>query len=180
VARGAIFGLLVLIAGCGGGEQPKVPAPSAPPGIELMSRAFRPGQPIPARYTCDGDDTSPPLSWGDVPDAAKSLALLVDDPDAPGGTYTHWTVYDIPASARRFPAGSPPPGARQGENSFGDAKYGGPCPPKGDEPHRYVFQLYALRAPLNLSEGAKPDDVRTAIAKQALARGRLVGTFKRG
>jgi Raf kinase inhibitor-like YbhB/YbcL family protein len=180
MARWGIFVLLVLVAGCGGGEKPTTPVPDAPPDIELTSSAFREGEPIPKKYTCDGSETSPPLAWAGAPQATKELALLVDDPDAPGGTYTHWTVYGIPPSTRKMAEGRPPRGARQGENSFGDEKYGGPCPPKGGGPHDYVFQLYALKAPLGLQAGAKPDAVRQAIAKQALARGRLVGTFKRG
>jgi Raf kinase inhibitor-like YbhB/YbcL family protein len=172
--------LLVVVAGCGGGDKGLEPAPDAPPGIELSSSAFRAGGAIPAKYTCDGGETSPPLAWADVPDGTKSLALLVDDPDAPGGTYTHWTVYAIPPATRRFDTGKAPKGSTQGENSFGDDRYGGPCPPKGDDAHHYVFSLYALRADLGLKPGAKPDDVRAAIKKQALARGRLIGTFKRG
>jgi Raf kinase inhibitor-like YbhB/YbcL family protein len=167
-----------MATGCGNADNE--PAPEAPPGIELTSSAFQAGAPIPARYTCDGQDTSPPLAWADVPKGAKSLALVVDDPDAPGGTYTHWTVYGIPAAARRIQAGATPARSQQGQNSFGDDRYGGPCPPKGDKPHHYEFELYALRAPLGLQRGAKPDDVRSAITKQALARGLLIGTFKRG
>jgi Raf kinase inhibitor-like YbhB/YbcL family protein len=172
--------LLVVVAGCGGGDKAAEPAPDAPPGIELTSRAFSAGGTIPAKYTCSGKETSPPLAWADVPAGTKSLALLVEDPDAPGGTYTHWTVFDIAPTVRRFDAGKPPPGSTQGENSFGDDRYGGPCPPKGDQAHHYVFSLYALRADLGLDAGAKPDDVRAAIKKQAVARGRLIGTFKRG
>jgi Raf kinase inhibitor-like YbhB/YbcL family protein len=180
MARWAVVAVLVLVAGCGGGEKPKAPTPDAPPGIELTSSAFREGMPIPPKYTCEGSETSPPLAWAGAPQATKSFALLVDDPDAPGGTYTHWTVYGIAATAKGFAEGEAPSGSIQGENSFGDDKYGGPCPPKGDHAHRYVFQLYALKAPLGLKPGAKPDAVRQAIAKDALARGRLIGTFKRG
>jgi Raf kinase inhibitor-like YbhB/YbcL family protein len=172
--------LLVVIAGCGGGDKAAEPAPDAPPGVELTSSAFSAGGTIPAQYTCAGKDTSPPLRWADVPEGTKSLALLMEDPDAPGGTYTHWTVYGIDPSVRRFAAATVPAGAQQGENSFGDDRYGGPCPPKGDEAHHYVFSLYALRADLGLDAGAKPDDVRAAIKKQAVARGQLIGTFKRG
>jgi Raf kinase inhibitor-like YbhB/YbcL family protein len=180
MARSWIVGLVVLMGCGGGGDKAVEPAPDAPPGIELTSSAFGAGQPIPAKYTCAGQETSPPLAWADVPAGTKSLALLVEDPDAPGGTYTHWTVYGIPATARKFEAGTVPRGSTQGENSFGDDRYGGPCPPKGDQAHRYVFSLYALRADLGLDAGAKPDDVRAAIKKQAVARGRLIGTFKRG
>jgi Raf kinase inhibitor-like YbhB/YbcL family protein len=92
----------------------------------------------------------------------------------------HWTVFDIPPTTRRFPQGKAPPDTQQGENSFGKTGYGGPCPPKGDQAHRYVFALYALRTPLGLENGAKPDAVHDAISKHAIARGRLIGTFKRG
>lgn len=175
-----LFVVTSAIAGCGSGKPKEDPAPLAPPGIELTSPAFEAGEAIPKQYTCSGKEISPPLQWADVPDGTKAFALLVDDPDAPGGTYTHWTVYDIPPATHAFPPGNPPPNSTQGENSFGDDHYGGPCPPKGDDAHRYVFQLYALRAPLGLPPGAKSDDVRKAIKKQAIARGRLVGTFKRG
>jgi Raf kinase inhibitor-like YbhB/YbcL family protein len=176
-----MVGLLLLVAGCGGGGDRAVePAPDAPPGIELTSSAFEAGGRIPANYTCSGKDVSPPLVWADVPAGTKSLALLVEDPDAPGGTYTHWTVYEISPAVRKFAQGKAPSGSTQGENSFGDDRYGGPCPPKGDQPHHYVFDLYALRADLGLQPGAQADDVRGAIKKQAVARGQLIGTFKRG
>jgi Raf kinase inhibitor-like YbhB/YbcL family protein len=173
VARWWIL-LLLVVAGCGGSEEE--PAVEAPPSIELTSRAFAAGAAIPRRYTCDGDDTSPPLAWRNVPADAQSLALLMDD----AGGYTHWTVYAIPPGTLRAQEGKVPPQALEGENSFGDAGYGGPCPPKGDEAHRYVFALYALRADPGLELKAKPDDVREAIEQNAIARGRLVGTFKRG
>jgi Raf kinase inhibitor-like YbhB/YbcL family protein len=168
----------MVIAGCGGGEKASEPAPDAPPGIELTSSAFQAGSAIPRKYTCDGDDTSPPLAWADVPEGTKSLALLVEDPDAPGGTYVHWTVYGIPPSTRKLAEGKT--AGTEGENSFGDTAYGGPCPPEGDEAHRYVFELYALRSTPDLEPGAKPDEVQAAIKKQAIARGELIGTFKRG
>ena len=173
--------LLLLIAGCGGGGNKSVdPARDAPPGIELTSSAFEAGGRIPTKYTCSGKEISPPLAWADVPAGTKSLALLVEDPDAPGGTFTHWTVYGIPPTVHKIAQGTAPSGSTQGENSFGDDKYGGPCPPKGDEAHHYVFNLYALRADPKLEPGAKPDDVRGAIKKQAIGRGSLIGTFKRG
>jgi Raf kinase inhibitor-like YbhB/YbcL family protein len=112
------------------------------------------------------------LQWSGVPSEAKALAVLMDDPDA--GGYTHWTVFNMPSDATRVEGGV------EGENSFGDVGYGGPCPPEGDDAHRYVFAVYALRDELGLERGAKPEDVRDAIADQAIARGRLVGTFKRG
>jgi Raf kinase inhibitor-like YbhB/YbcL family protein len=172
--------LIVAALSACGGERATGPAPEAPPGIELTSSAFDPGGPIPATYTCEGDDTSPPLAWDKTPDGTKQLALLVEDPDAPGDTFVHWTVYGIPSTARRFGESEPPAGSREGETSFGDVGYGGPCPPEGDKAHRYVFVLYALRSELDLERGAKPNEVRDEIADHALARGRLVGTFKRG
>jgi Raf kinase inhibitor-like YbhB/YbcL family protein len=114
-----------------------------------------------------------------VPSGARSLALLMEDPDAPGGTFVHWTLYDLRPSTATLPAGDAPSGARQGENSFGHTRYDGPCPPKGDKPHRYEFILYALREPLGVGAGAKPDDVRKAIEGRALARGQLAGRFGR-
>ena len=179
VVRWWISFLLVVIAGCGG-EKASEPAPEAPPGIALTSPAFEANQPIPRRYTCDGEEVSPPLEWADVPAGTKSLALLMEDPDAPSGTFVHWTVYDIPPTARSFEQGKTPAGSREGENTFGKTGYGGPCPPEGDKAHRYVFTLYALRQALDLDQGAGPDEVRDAIADAALAQGRLVGTFKRG
>jgi Raf kinase inhibitor-like YbhB/YbcL family protein len=184
VVRWWISLLLVVIAGCGGGgaggDEQTEPAPNAPPGIELTSSAFAAGAAIPKRYTCDGEDTSPPLAWTDVPSSAKELALMVEDPDAPGGTYVHWTVFAIPPSSDGLDEGKLPRSAREGENSFGDVRYGGPCPPEGDKAHRYSFSLYALKTEVDLEKGAKPEDVRDAVAKHSLARGQLVGTFKRG
>jgi hypothetical protein len=180
VARCWVVCLLVVVAGCGGGDKAAEPAPDAPPGIELTSSAIRAGGAIPTKYTCEGRETSPPLAWADVPAGTKSLALLMEDPDAPGGTFVHWTVYEIAPTVRRFDAGKVPSGSEQGENSFGDDRYGGPCPPERDEAHHYEFNLYALRADPKLAPGAKPDEVRVAIKKQAIARGQLIGTFKRG
>ena len=160
---------LVALAGCGGPDEPAV---EAPPSIRVTSPAFEAGAAIPAKYTCAGEDVPPPLRWSGVPAKAEALAVLVDDPDA--GHYTHWTVFNLASSATSVRGGD------QGENSFGDVGYGGPCPPEGDKPHRYVFAVYALRARLDLQPKAKPDEVRSAIESQAIARGRLVGTFRRG
>ena len=170
VRRLIVAFLLLAFSGCGGNEEE--PAKDAPPSIEVTSPAFESGAAIPAKYTCSGDDVAPPLAWQDVPGEAKALAILMDDPDA--GGYTHWAVFNLPPTATGVAGGV------EGENSFGDVGYGGPCPPEGDKPHRYVFAVYALRKELDLEKGAKPDEVRDAIADQAIARGRLVGTFKRG
>jgi Raf kinase inhibitor-like YbhB/YbcL family protein len=167
--------VLLALSGCGGDEEP---ATEAPPSISIESASFKAGGAIPPTYTCEGKDLSPHLQWNEVPDEAKALALLVDDPDA--GHYTHWVAFNIPPETTGASMGKPPSGALEGENSFGKVGYGGPCPPHGDDPHRYVFALYALRSKLDLKQGAKADEVREAIADQAIARGRLIGTFKRG
>jgi Raf kinase inhibitor-like YbhB/YbcL family protein len=172
--------LALLAAGCGGGDTVEGPAPIAPVQIRLSSPGFAAGATIPRRYTCDGADTSPPLVWTKPPKAARELALLMEDPDAPNGTFVHWTVYNIAPRTVLIGLNEPPSGAEEGENSFGKRGYSGPCPPEGDKPHNYVFTIYALRSTLKLAPGAKPADVREAIAERAIARGQLVGSFKRG
>jgi Raf kinase inhibitor-like YbhB/YbcL family protein len=175
----ALPALGLALAACGGGDRVEGPPPSAPDRVTLTSRAFPDGGTIPKRYSCDGDGVSPPLAWKGVPDGARELALLVEDPDAPGGTFVHWVLFKIPADANGLAEGDVPAGARQGENSAGKAAYAGPCPPKGDAPHRYVFTLYGLKSGLDLANGAPADDVRAAVAKAALVRGQLVGRFGR-
>ena len=155
------------------------PPPSAPDRVSVTSPAFEDGGAIPKRFSCDGDNVSPPLRWRGVPGGARELALLVEDPDAPGGTYVHWVLFKLGPDLDELAADEVPANARQGENSAGDSKYAGPCPPKGDPPHRYEFVLYALKSPLNLADGASADDVRAAVGDAALARGRLVGRFGR-
>jgi Raf kinase inhibitor-like YbhB/YbcL family protein len=169
------LGLLGLAA-CGE-DKVKGPPPAAPARIALSSPAFGPGATIPKRFTCDGEGESPPLRWTGIPPRTRSLALLVEDPDAPGGTYVHWTVWNLPPATTSLPAGVDAERLRQGRASGGDTGYDAPCPPHGDPPHRYVFTLYALRAPLSLDRGAGPDEVRDAIRDAALARGTLIGRY---
>jgi Raf kinase inhibitor-like YbhB/YbcL family protein len=155
--------------------------------IHLESPAFNGGGTIPKVHTCDGKGTSPPLAWSGVPEAARSLALILEDPDAPGGTFTHWVLFDMPAETKGLGEGIPPEGevrlgpggaaARQGKNDFGKLGYGGPCPPRGT--HRYVFLLYALDAPLNLKPGATRDQLLRAMKGHILAEGRLMGRYSR-
>jgi Raf kinase inhibitor-like YbhB/YbcL family protein len=175
----AILVLAVAVTACGGGDIVEGPAPAAPDEIQLTSSAFEDGASIPRRFSCDGEDVSPPLAWSGVPGEARSLALLVEDPDAPGGTFVHWTVFGVPADTTGMDEGQVPDDAREGENSFGDSGYGGPCPPAGDEPHRYVFTVYALRSEPGLDAGASPEEVRDAVADAAIARGQLTGRFGR-
>jgi Raf kinase inhibitor-like YbhB/YbcL family protein len=180
--RGALLAVPALglaLAACGGSDTVAGPAPAAPDRIRVTSPAFEAGATIPRRYTCSGENVSPPLSWRGVPPDAGELAVVVEDPDAPGGTFVHWTLYGVPPDEPALREGAVPPGAREGTTSSGDTGYTGPCPPKGDEPHRYEFLVYALSSRLGLARGAAPDEVRAAIADKALARGRLVGRFGR-
>jgi Raf kinase inhibitor-like YbhB/YbcL family protein len=182
VRRAAALGAVawigaVLLIGCGGGDKPSEPLPKASASISLSSPAFRDGGTIPKRFTCSGEGVSPPLRWSGVPGDARELALLVEDEDA--DRFVHWTLLGIPASVDRIAEGRPPAGTVQTENSFGDSGWGGPCPPEGDNPHRYVFALYGTDAPLRLDKSASPDDVRSSLADHALARGTLTGRFGR-
>jgi len=146
--------------------------------LQLTSSAFGDGQPIPVRYTCDGDDQAPALSWGEPPQGTKSFALVIDDPDAPSGTFRHWGVFDIPASARSI-GGSQKTGTEV-INDFGKRGYGGPCPPKGHGPHHYHFKLFALNIDrLDLGPNAKVADVESEAAKHAIAQDELIGTYER-
>ena len=151
--------------------------------MQLTSTAFGEGQPIPDKYTCAGKNMSPPLQWGAAPSATRSLALIVDDPDAPAGTWVHWVVYDLPQTSNALPEDLPksqyvPQGAKQGLNDFKHLGYGGPCPPAG-KPHRYFFKLYALDVPLDLKPGASKQEVERAMDKHVLAEGRLMGAYQR-
>jgi Raf kinase inhibitor-like YbhB/YbcL family protein len=166
-----------LLAGCGGGEKAGEPLPPAAAALRLASPAFPAGGRIPERFTCDGEDVSPPLAWTGPPAKARELALVVEDPDA--DRFVHWTVLRMPPRTRGLAEGRTPPGAIETENSFGKRGWGGPCPPEGDDPHRYVFALYASRRPLGLGGDATPDEVRDALAADALARGTLTGRFGR-
>jgi Raf kinase inhibitor-like YbhB/YbcL family protein len=151
--------------------------------LSLTTTAFATNGPIPARYTCDGEDRSPPLTWSDAPAGAAAFALIMDDPDAPRGVFTHWVLYNLPGDARELPEGVPgverlPSGALQGMNDFGRVGYGGPCPPPGPA-HRYRFTLYALDTALNLGPRATKQAMLDAMRGHVLAEGRLIGTYQR-
>jgi len=150
--------------------------------IKVVSSAFQEGGMIPADYTCDGKNISPPLSWSGIPEKAVTLALICDDPDAPVGTWVHWVLYNLPASVKELPAGVPPEerlasGAVQGKNDFRKVGYGGPCPPGGT--HRYYFKLYALDKALELKPGAIKKELLKAMEGHILAEGQLMGRYKR-
>jgi Raf kinase inhibitor-like YbhB/YbcL family protein len=150
----------------------------------LTSPAIPPGGPIPAQYTCDGRDISPPLAWSELPAGTRSLVLVVEDPDAPGGTFRHWAAFDIPPTtsglAAGYRAGAPASGFVQAENDFGKTGYGGPCPPPGAGPHHYVFRLLALSRPrLDLAGSPSALAVLQAAQPYAIGRAELVGTYGR-
>lgn len=138
---------------------------------------------IPRKYTCDGEDLSPPLSWEGAPEGTVSYVLIVDDPDAPAGVFTHWVLYNIPASVTSLPEGVPKGKetayGSQGRNDFGDYGYGGPCPPKG-KPHRYFFKLYALNTTLELAPGARKGEVERAMRNHVIGEAQLMGIYGRG
>ena len=144
--------------------------------MKITSSAFQEGADIPSKFTCDGADTSPPLQIADIPSEAKSLALIVDDPDAPGGLFTHWLVWNIPPQTSAVGEGSTPKGV-QGTNDFGKSGYGGPCPPPGT--HRYSFKFFALDRELDLPSGAKRDQIDSAIKGHVVAKGELKGRYSR-
>lgn len=169
------------IAACAG----KAPAPQAESEktLSLTSTAFQEADKIPARYACDGQDISPPLAWDEPPPRTQAFALIVDDPDAPGGVFTHWILLNIPASARQLAENVPAQerlenGALQGKNDFGSIGYRGPCPPRGSG-HHYRFTIYALDNPLDLEPGASGKQVAEAMEGHVLAQGQLTGTYQR-
>ncbi len=155
------------------------PTATLKPTILLTSPAFADGQPVPVEYTCQGSNRSPELQWKGVPEAARSLALIVEDPDAPTGTFTHWVLANIPNVAASLAAGQPAPkGSADGKNDSGRTGYTGPCPPPG-KVHHYIFTLYALDQPLQLDDNPSKASVLAAMSGHILATGQLVGTFQR-
>jgi len=152
---------------------------AAAPRLSLWSPAFKSEGTIPREYTCVGKDMAPPLAWSGVPAKAASLALVVDDPDAPSGTWTHWLVYNLPASLRGLPEGKElPAAAKEGRNSFAVVGYGGPCPPVG-RAHHYRFRLYALSKEVLLPPGAGEKDLFAAMKGHILASAGMRATFGR-
>ena len=150
--------------------------------IKLTSKAFEDGQMIPAKYTCDGDDISPPLVWDNIPGGTKSIALICDDPDAPMGTWVHWVVYNLSADAKEMQENFPDDetlvdGTRQGITSFGKTGYGGPCPPSGT--HRYFFKIYALDCLIDTVTILDKDGLLKEMEGHLLGQGELMGTYKR-
>ena len=179
---------VTLAGGCQGADPPIEPKGDKAMTITVTSKAFEAGQPIPKKYTGDGEDLSPPLEWTKLPDGTKELALICDDPDAPVGIWTHWVLFKIPADTTSLPEGIPrektlkkPAGALQGVSSWGGGNIGyrGPAPPAG-KVHHYHFKLYALDAPVSLPAGADKAALLNVIKDQhVLGQGELMGTYKR-
>ncbi|MDK1117405.1 MAG: YbhB/YbcL family Raf kinase inhibitor-like protein [Anaerolineae bacterium] len=152
--------------------------------FKLISTAFAEGEPIPLKYSCDEDDISPPLAWINPPVDTQSYVLIMDDPDAPGGNWDHWILFNIPQDKRELQENMPisaedkePGDISVGNSSWGRAEYGGPCPPSGT--HRYVFKLYALDTSLSLAPGATKSQVEAAMDGRILAQAELMGTYSR-
>ena len=151
-------------------------------GIKITSSAFAEGGLIPAKYTCDGADVSPPLQWEAVPEGTQSIALICDDPDAPMGTFVHWVLFNLPADSTELTEDVPadatlPSGAQQGTSDFGRTGYGGPCPPSGT--HRYFFKIYALDTKLDLTGRVDKAKLLSAMEGHILGEGELIGKYKR-
>jgi len=198
--RGKLFLLASLFifvtTACTSPEDPPAPSPDTaqlvqedamtarPPAasLTLSSPAFVQGAAIPVQYTCDGADQSPPLAWTGAPDDVQSFALIMDDPDAPAGTWEHWLIFNIPASTTDLPAAvattpTLADGSIQGTNSWRRVGYGGPCPPSGQ--HRYFFKFYALDAMLSLRSSATKADLLQAMEGHILAQSELMGVYRR-
>jgi len=176
----------MLLAGCSNHvQQPASATPARATDAATMllsSDAFADGQAIPDKYTCHGQDISPPLHWSGAPAGTKSIALTCEDPDAPMGTFTHWVIFNVPATTSGFSesvakTATLPDGSRQGKNSFGNIGYNGPCPP-GGKAHHYIFKVYALDATVTLDSGAGKDALLNAITGHILAQAQLTGTFQ--
>jgi len=145
--------------------------------LQVRSSAFSEGQSIPEKYTCDGQNVSPPVEWNGAPANTKSIAVICEDPDAPSGIFTHWVLYDLPGTTKELAEGSSG-GGKEGANGFGKNGYGGPCPPPGAA-HRYFFRVYALDTASQGNAGSSKEDVTAAMRSHILAEGQLMGRYKR-
>lgn len=171
-----LFMIIVVGMTC---QMPVLAKPERSSTMQLTSSAFLHESAIPAEYTCDGHDQSPPLVWQHAPEGTVSFVLIMDDPDAPMGTWDHWVLFNIPSHLQKLPADLKmlPPGAVEAKNSWGKNQYGGPCPPKGT--HRYFFKLYALDITLSLDESVNKAQVEKAMKGHVLAEAVLMGNYQR-
>jgi Raf kinase inhibitor-like YbhB/YbcL family protein len=171
------MGIVLFLVGC----KSDTPAPAAEGGndmaIQVTSSAFAEGGAIPRIYTCDDQNVSPPLAWTGVPGNAVSLAVIMDDPDAPAGIWVHWVLYNLPANLTSLEQGKNG-GGTEGKNDFNRTGYGGPCPPRGSN-HRYTIKVYALDRLLDLKAGATKAQVESALRGHILAQGQLMGRYGR-
>lgn len=180
---GCMLVILAALSACQDSQpEPQVRKGTGQP-LQVESSAFEAGGSIPIQHTCDGQDMSPPLSWSEPPAGAQSMALIMEDPDAPGGTWDHWVLFNVDATSRSLPEGVPPDQTVEGigvngSNSWRRVGYGGPCPPKGSE-HRYFFRLYALDTDLNLTPGASRRDLEGAMEGHIIGEGQLMGLYGR-
>jgi len=177
----AVFLILLLFSVCVNSQETTL-LKEGGKTMKITSPVFANNAMIPSKYTCDGEDISPPLQWDGVPDGTKSIALICDDPDAPMGTFVHWVLYNLPPETKGLAENIPadkelPNGARQGMTDFRKIGYGGPCPPSGT--HRYYFKIYALDTKLDLAAGATKSQLLKAMEKHILAQAELVGKYKR-
>jgi Raf kinase inhibitor-like YbhB/YbcL family protein len=177
--RRAAIALAALVAVAAGCEPVATEVDTyGPQTMEVSSTDVETGEPIPVEHTCDGADAPPILTWSGVPEGSGEVAVLVDDPDAPGGDFTHWVVWGLAGTDATI-GRVLPGGAVEGRNDFGDTGYGGPCPPAGDEPHRYRFRVFALEETLDLAAGAGTEEFRDALEGNVLAWGELTATYVR-
>jgi len=172
-----LFLIILFIFGCENNSEDNTMS------LSLSSTAFSEGSRIPDKYTCEGEDISPPLNWGNTPEGTKSFALICDDPDAPMGTWDHWVIYDVPGDAEGLSEAVPtdeslPDGSKNGLNTWERTGYGGPCPPPGD-PHRYFFKLYALDTMLVLTSDVNKSSLENAMQDHILDEAQLMGTYSR-
>ena len=169
--------LLIIGSACGQTSIESAPEGEAQMEVQLASNAFTDGGTIPDKHTCDGEDISPHLVWSGIPEGTQSVVLIMDDPDAPVGTWVHWVLYDLPSDIKEITEGEQGVGVA-GINSWNKPEYGGPCPPPG-KPHRYFFKLYALDTELYLQPGAAKEDIEEAMLGHVLAQGQLMGLYSR-
>jgi len=174
------FVLVIILSSCSStdAETPtQISVTEAAMSMEFKSDAFASGQSIPAKYTCTGKNISPSLAWSNAPAGTQSLALIVDDPDAPMGTWVHWVLFNIPSNITSLPESADTSALAVGKNSSGNLRYDGPCPPSGT--HRYFFKLYALDSALSLSPGATKEQLLKETQGHILVQGELMGTFSK-
>ena len=170
--------LVSLLAACGGDDEEQVPSTPAVAGFEFEESAVAEGEAIDPRFTCDGEDVSPEVAWTGVPEGAAELVLVVEDPDAPGGTFTHWLAFGIDPGETGLAEGAEGLEVAQGENDMGELGYGGPCPPAGDT-HGYVFRLLAVDEGTGLEDGASRDEVLAAVEGHVLGEAVLTAPYAR-